>query len=385
MERQKGFWRPIMPAARSSGQPRLGHSPPGALRAALLLVGAILVLIASACRAPAAVPAQEPPRSPVPAPAAPEAPTTTAPPRHVKTVLSTLSADASPVVVAQEAGFAGQHGLELELVVARSGAEAMAALLSQDAPIGSIGGNALINASAGGAELVMVAQQRLRFTYQVMAGPEVASPLDLRGKRLGVADVGGSSDLAAQYLLDKYGLRRGEDVAVVSLGSQNERLGGLQAGAVGAAMLQAPFTAAARKAGYQAIFDYVEEDYEVPSSGIVTSRAYARERQDTVQRFVAALADAIHYYKTDHAGTKAIVGRFLKQDDAEVLDEIYREAAGRSMPEIPYPSPRAVANAIQQVGAQNEAVARLEPADLMDDRYVRGLDEAGYFRTLYGR
>ncbi len=374
-----------MQAARWSVRPRRRHPPPATPCAVLALVGAIFLLAVSACRAPAAAPAQEPPRPTAPAGAAPEAVTTTAPPRHLKTVLSTLSADASPVVVAQEAGFAAQHGLDLELVVARSGAEAMAALLSQDAPIGSIGGNALINASAGGAELVMVAQQRLRFTYQVMAGADVPSPVDLRGKRLGVADVGGSSDLAAQYLLDKFGLRRGEDVAVVSLGSQNERLGGLQAGAVGAAMLQAPFTAAARKAGYQAIFDYAEEDYEVPSSGIVTSRAYAREQQDTVQRFVAALADAIHYYKTDRAGTKAIVGRFLKQDDPEVLDEIYREAAGRSMPEIPYPSPRALANALEQVGAHNEAVARLRPEDLMDDRFVRALDEAGYFRTLYGR
>ena len=51
-----------------------------------------------------------------------------------------------------------------------------------------------------------------------MAGPELSSPADLRGRRLGVADVGGSSDLAAQYMLDKFGLRRGEDVFVVSLG-----------------------------------------------------------------------------------------------------------------------------------------------------------------------
>lgn len=337
----------------------------------------LLLLVLAACGAPA--------RSDAAASGAPAAPGTAPALQRLKAVLSTLSADASPVVVAQEGGFAARHGLDLEVVVARSGSEAMAALLSQDAPIGSIGGNALINAAAGGAELLMVAQQKTRFTYQIMAGPELSSPADLRGRRLGVADVGGSSDLAAQYMLDKFGLRRGDDVFVVSLGSQNERLGGLQAGAVGAAMLQAPFTATARKAGYHVLFDYAEEDYEVPSSGIVTSRAYVREQPDTVQRFVAAVVDAIHLFKTDREGTKAIIGRFLKLDDPEVLNEIYADAAGNTMPEMPYPSRRGLANALQQVSAQNESVARLQPDDLMDERFVRALDESGYIRALYGR
>ncbi len=372
----------MQPAHRRMPPARWARSPFAAALAALLLS---LLVSLGACRAPAASAPREAGPAAVATTATPGAAADGAAPRHVKTVLSTLSSDSSPVVVAQEAGFAGQHGLDLEIVVARSGAEAMAALLSQDAPIGSIGGNALINASAGGADLVMVAQQRLRFTYQVMAGPDLTSPADLRGKRLGVADVGGSSDLAAQYLLDKFGLRRGEDVAVVSLGSQNERLGGLQAGAVSAAMLQAPFTAGARKAGYHVIFDYAEEDYEVPSSGIVTSRAFARDQEDTVQRFVAALVDAIHYFKTDREGTKAIVGRFLKQDDPEILDEIYRESSGRAMPETPYPSRRALANALEQIGAQNDAVARLRPEDLMDDHFVRALDESGYVKALYGQ
>jgi NitT/TauT family transport system substrate-binding protein len=343
--------------------------------------GALLLAALAACGAPAAAPAR-PDASSSAAPAgAGAAPT----PQRLKAVLSTLSADASPVVVAQEGGFAAKHGLDVEVVVARSGSEAMAALLSQDAPIGSIGGNAVINAAAGGAELLMVAQQKTRFTYQVMAGAELSSPADIRGRRLGVADVGGSSDLAAQYMLDKFGLRRGEDVFVVSLGSQNERLGGLEAGAVGAAMLQAPFTATARKDGYHAIFDYAEEDYEVPSSGIVTSRAFVRDQPDTVQRFVAAVVDAIHYFKTDREGTKAIIGRFLKLDDPEALNEIYLDAAGNSMPDTPYPSRRGLVNALQQISAQNESVARLRAEDLMDERFVRALDESGYIRELYGR
>ena len=174
-------------------------------------------------------------------------------------------------------------------------------------------------------------------------------------------------------------------MALVSLGSQNERLGGLQAGAVQAAMLNAPFTAAARRAGYHPLFDFAEEDYQLPGSGTVTSRAFLASQPEVVRRFVTALVDSIHYFKTEREGTIAIMGRFLKQDNLEVLEELYRESAGPAMAEAPYPSPVAIGNALQELAARNEAAARLRPEDLVDDRFVRALDESGYIRALYGR
>jgi ABC-type nitrate/sulfonate/bicarbonate transport system substrate-binding protein len=355
--------------------------------------GALLLALLVACAQPAAAP-----RPPEPAvapnaargagpsgPAVATVPTQPAALQPLKFVISTLAASIAPVVVAKEAGFTARQGLDVDIVIARSGSEAMAALLSQDAPLGSIGGNAIINASASGAELVAVAVQQVRFTYQVMSDPSLQTFADLRGKRLGVADVGGSSDLATQYALDKFGLRRGEDVAVVALGSQNERVGGLQAGAVAAAMLQAPFTATARKAGYRVLFNYADEDYEAPITTVVTSRAYLNDHADVVRRYVTALIDATHYFKTDREGTLAIVGRFLGQDDREALDEIYRESAGPAMLEVPLPRAATFASAIRDIAPHNDNVARLNPADLVDDRFVRELVDSGYVDRLYGR
>jgi NitT/TauT family transport system substrate-binding protein len=300
-------------------------------------------------------------------------------------VAGTLSAAVAPLVIAQERGFAQRHGVDIEMFIARSGAEAMAALLSQDAPIGSMSGNAVGNAAASGADLVVLAVNQPRLTYQVMGAGEVRVPSDLRGKRLGVADVGGNSDFAAQYLLDKFGLERSADVVVLSLGSQNERLGGLQAGAVDAAMLNAPFTGTARKLGYNLVFDYAEEDFEVISGGIATSRSYLQRQPEIVRGVVAALVDAIHYFKTDRAGTMAVIGRFLQQDDPDVLEDLYRESAGKALPEKPYPTVQGMTNALAQVVRTNESAARLNPADLVDDRFVRELDTSGYIDALYGR
>src|SRR5215216_3540263 len=74
-------------------------------------------------------------------------------PRPLKMTLGTISATNAPVVVARSAGFAARRGLDVELVAARSASEAMAAVVSRDAPIGAMGGAAVINAGAAGADV----------------------------------------------------------------------------------------------------------------------------------------------------------------------------------------------------------------------------------------
>jgi NitT/TauT family transport system substrate-binding protein len=248
-----------------------------------------------------------------------------------------------------------------------------------------MGGTAVINAVAGGAGLVVVALAYARLAQQLVVSPEVRTPQDLRGKRIAVTDVGGTTDLAAQYILDKYGLRRGDDVVISALGGNNERVGALQSGAVQGAMLSSPFTLMSRKAGYQVLFDFTQENYELPSISVVTSRDNLNSNPETVRRFVRALVDAIHFVKTDREGTLAIFERFLQQSDREILEDLYVEAAGSALPTAPYPSVQAFANAIQEIAPRNEAVTRLRPEDLVDDRFVRELDESGYIRALYGQ
>jgi ABC-type nitrate/sulfonate/bicarbonate transport system substrate-binding protein len=305
--------------------------------------------------------------------------------RSVRVMLGTISATNAPMVLAQHAGFNARHGLDVELIPARSAAEGMAAVLSRDAPFGAVGGSAVVNARAGGADVVALALQQSRLTQQLAVSPDVRSVTDLKGKRVAVADTGGSTDLAATVILERAGLRRGEDVAILALGSPTERLGGLQAGGVQGAMLTEPFAAAARKAGFPVLYNMAELDYELPSSAVLSTEGYLAGQPEVARALIAALVDGIHYIKTERAGTIAIFGQFLQQDDPEVLDAIYSETSGAAMPEVPWPSVKAFANGLQQVAGQNPAVLNLRAEELVDDRYVRELVESGYVDRLYGR
>src|SRR5262245_35764977 len=130
-----------------------------------LLVAGLALLTLAACAAPG---------GPAGGTASTEAPTAPkSPPRQVRIALATISESVAPVIVARDAGFTTREGLDVEIITARSGSEAMAALISQDVQLGAIGGNAVISAGAAGAALVMVAQLQPRLTYQVLSAPEL--------------------------------------------------------------------------------------------------------------------------------------------------------------------------------------------------------------------
>lgn len=357
---------------------------------ALLALALALACSRGASPAPTTAPAASPAASAggqaTAAPAA-NAAAPTAPPRReaVRFPYSALSMAQLPHWITYDAGLYEREGLDVTMDYVASSTVLAPALLSGEIGLAYAGQEVAIASGVQGGDMVIVGGGIDKPLFWLTTMPSIHSPDDLRGKRIGVADVGGSTDLAAQYFLDKVGLRRGDDVVVSSLGSSNERIGGLQAGAVQGAMLTEPFGAAARKAGFHVLFDLADEDYPLPSSSVATTRTYAQAQPEVVQGFVTAIVDAIHYIKTDREGTMAIMGRFLQQDDRDVLEAIYREASGSAMPEAPYPSVQAFANAIEQVAPRNAAVRELRAEDLVDERYVRALDDSGYIRSLYGR
>ena len=247
----------------------------------------------------------------------------------------------------------------------------MAALLSQDAALGSIGGNAIINASASGAELVAVAVQQVRFTYQVMSDPSLQTFADLRGKR-------SASPTSAARPISPPNTRStssacGAAKTWPSSPRQPERTAlGLRPAPLPPPCSKPPSPPPPAKSATKSS-SITPTRIRGAITTIVTHRAYLRDHPDVVQRYVTALVDATHYFKTDRQGTLSIIGRFLGQDDPETLEDIYRESAGPIMLEVPTPRAATFAAAIHDIAPHNENAARINPNDLVDDRFIRQL------------
>src|SRR4029450_3224094 len=105
--------------------------------------------------------------------------------------------------VGQDQGFFRRHGIDLTLVQARNGPVGMAALSSGESLMhwGSVSG-ANLGAIAEGADLVFVAGFINRLTGMFVANPKISSPMELKGKSIGVNSLRGGGWIFTMRSLD---------------------------------------------------------------------------------------------------------------------------------------------------------------------------------------
>jgi ABC-type nitrate/sulfonate/bicarbonate transport system substrate-binding protein len=110
---------------------------------------------------------------------------------------SAVNARSAILWIAQGQGIFAKHGVEVETIYLRNSSLQMAALATGDVQIASSGGAPVLSAVSGGQDLKIVASPSNRLAYDVVARPEIKEAKDLRGKRFGVTNIGGTTWMAA--------------------------------------------------------------------------------------------------------------------------------------------------------------------------------------------
>ena len=115
-------------------------------------------------------------------------------------------ARALPFWMAQELGLFNKYGVDVEPVFIRGAPILVAGLASGDIHVGSTGGSATLAAVAGGQDLKIIATFGSRNTFDLVAQPNIKRPEDLRGKRIGLTSIGGTTWMALLLWLEHFGL-----------------------------------------------------------------------------------------------------------------------------------------------------------------------------------
>src|SRR5207247_3664809 len=102
-----------------------------------------------------------------------------------------------------------------------------------------------------------------------------------------------------------------KDVKYVPIGEQGARLTALKAGRVDATLIQPPLTVVARKAGVTELAALADLDVDYIGTTVVATRALLARREDLVRRFVRAVVEGIHFYKTNKTPALAPIGKVL--------------------------------------------------------------------------
>jgi ABC-type nitrate/sulfonate/bicarbonate transport system substrate-binding protein len=299
---------------------------------------------------------------------------------RVRVAYSSISGAMGPLWTANDLGLFNRNGLDVQLLYIGGGSVVTQALLGGDVQFVRLGASAVMQASLRGMDLKMIANTINRLVFSLMSKPEIKSPADLKGKKIGLTRLGGSTDFALDLALKKWNLRRGADVAVLQTGGMPQLLGALTAGSVDAGVISPPTNLTAAKMGMKELVDFGDLPITYPNSPLATTQAYLDKNREVALRFVRAYAEGIHRVKTDRETTLKVYSKYTKVQDPEILAELYRIYGVKHLESIPAVKLEAVDEVLR---SEIKSGAAVKAADFVDNSLVAELEREGFFRKLY--
>ena len=128
-----------------------------------------------------------------------------------------------PIWVNKEVGISRKYGIELEPLLIAGGALNMQALLAGSIEMSQNSASSAIQAALRGAPVVLVAALENRMPLQIVARPEIKTPQQLIGKKIGILRYGGSNDTGVQWALRRWKIDP-RQVTILQSGATNARM-----------------------------------------------------------------------------------------------------------------------------------------------------------------
>ncbi|HEU5464632.1 MAG TPA: ABC transporter substrate-binding protein [Candidatus Binatia bacterium] len=296
---------------------------------------------------------------------------------------SAIAGSQAPLWITKEAGLFEKNGLDVTMIYLDGGSRATQAMMSGDLPIAQVGGNAPVVARLRGADVTLIAGLLNILAYSMVVSPEIKRPEDLRGKKLTVSRFGSNSDYATRKILLKWGLKPDVDVAILQIpGGQPTRLAAIQSKQVHGMVAQPPVTNLARKFNMNIIAEPEDFGGAYPTTPVAARISFIKDKRDTTRRFTRALLEGIHLYKTNKEFSKKIIGKYVKTDDNDALEDSYHFFS-RLVPNKPYPSLESVKEALAELGEKDPKVRAAKPEDFVDLSLIKEFDDNGFIDGLY--
>jgi ABC-type nitrate/sulfonate/bicarbonate transport system substrate-binding protein len=203
-----------------------------------------------------------------------------------------------PISVATGEGFFAREGLNVEVLVPiPGGADNMIAALHNDSvDITHVATPFLIRAAFGSSDAAAIAAEFNNPIYSLIAKPEIATILDLKGRLVGLADEYGTITLSMRKLMESHGLRRGEFGARIIEGT-SARWACLRRGDCDAVVLGQPQDLIAQEQGYRLLGRSTESVPELLYTVTAARRSWAEANKASLVRYVRALAAAFRFVR----------------------------------------------------------------------------------------
>jgi ABC-type nitrate/sulfonate/bicarbonate transport system substrate-binding protein len=299
----------------------------------------------------------------------------------IKVGYAALVAGQVAVWIAKDGGYFSKRGIEAELIYIPA-TTATQALIAGEIQLAQVTGVSTAGAILSGADVRIIASVQNKLAGSIYARPEIKSPEQLKGQRLGVSRFGALSDTAVAIFLQRYGLRRGTDVAIIQMGGLPEIITALERGAIQAGFANPPQTSRAKRLGMKELFDLNTLGVELQQTCLTVTTKYLREHRPVVKSFVEAYSEGLHRFMTDREFSIQVMKKYLRMDDKELLDDAYSFYSER-LEKIPYPTIKGIKFILDDMADKHPQARKTSPASFVDLSVLHELDQSGFFKQLW--
>lgn len=296
-----------------------------------------------------------------------------------------VTSGVSTLWVSQEQGFFRKYGVDADVIAIRNTPTQLAALISGDIQIGFGGGSAVVGAAPGRADLKIIATFVNSMVLNMVVRPEIKKIDDLRGKRLGVQSLGGTSWMYTLLALQHLRLDPTRDkISIVAAGDNVVRAQALEAGTIdGTVSSDDSLNQRLRQKGFPTLMEI--SSIPITSQAIVVRKDYLQQQQDFLENVLKALVESVAFIRNPQ--NKPVVVKIIMKH-LRLSEPASAEAGYNSLVRVldrkPYTSPEGLRNIQRMMQLNNPRVGNINVEDLVDSTIVRRLDESGFIDRVYG-
>lgn len=229
---------------------------------------------------------------------------------------------------------------------------------------------------AGRWDPVFLGSTHTEARWRIIGKPEINSPEQMKGKRIGYSGVGAVTHFYALSFAKMMGWDPNLDWSMMG-----DALGvdALQRDEVDAIIAPELHGTMAIDAGFKVIADFQDYDLPVAGSGFAVSRIWLKDNREMAARFIKAAVEAVATLKTDKESSFKTMGKWYQMSDPELMEMFYDEAS--KIPSKPYPAIEGIRKVMELYDSHEMRKYKLE--HFYDDSFVRELDKNGFIDSLY--
>jgi NitT/TauT family transport system substrate-binding protein len=279
-------------------------------------------------------------------------------------------------------GLFDKYGIKANHIYIRGSGISLAALSADEIQFLYCAADGTIPGMATGIEGKLVAAPLVGLPYVLLARKDIKRPEDLKGKSIGVTRPGDLSFRLSRALLKKFNLSEAEVNLRPVGGSQSERYNAMVQDIIQAIIITPPLDVRGKRDGFNLIYRLNDLNLPFIYSSLHSNPKTIQERPQVVQRFVAAMAEAVQFVEKNPDKAKAAVSKALKLKDEDALQSSYDAYAKSIINRRMLVPGDQVADAVEL--AKAETNVRKKASEIYDNRFAADLEKSGFLKEIWG-